>query len=409
MPPSSPLPELTERPLIKTDADLQALCEELHAAGRFALDTEFLGERTYVPRLCLVQIATAEFIALVDTLAVRDLGPLWELVADPDVEVVLHAAREDLRLAYYGGGRRLPAHVFDTQVAAGLVGLPFYPISYARLVEAVMGVRLSKGETRSEWDRRPLSPEQVAYARDDVRYLLPLADKLGGLLARLGRGEWMREEMTRYAVPGVYEPDPELAYLRLRGAKTGLSRRPTALLRAVTAWREREAAARDVTARMVLSDEALIMLALRPPRRLSDFVRLKGFPPGEEVAMGPGLLDALNAGRAVPDDDLPLPLAGASSDETPQERASADLLYALGVSLCLARDMAPEIVLAKADALALARGATVTPLLTGWRRAALGNELAQIASGAAAVSVTMTPTGPSVTLSPLGRGNSETP
>jgi ribonuclease D len=179
MPPESPLRELET---IRTSEALAALCADLRKAGRFALDTEFVGERTYLPRLCLVQIATTEFIALIDTLAVGTMDPLWDLVIDPRIEKVLHAAREDLRLAYFGAARRLPAGVYDTQIAAGLVGLPSYPLSYARLAEAVMGVKLNKAETRSEWDRRPLSPAQFEYARDDVRYLLPIADKLNRVL-----------------------------------------------------------------------------------------------------------------------------------------------------------------------------------------------------------------------------------
>ena len=182
--PSQPLRELET---VRTPAGLADLCQQLKGAGRFALDTEFVGERTYLPRLCLVQVATTEFIALVDTLAVGAMEPLWDLVADPGVEKVLHAAREDLRLAFFGGGKRPPAGVLDTQIAAGLIGLSSYPLSYARLAEALMGVKLSKAETRSEWDRRPLTPAQLEYARDDVRYLLPIADKLGRLLDRLGR------------------------------------------------------------------------------------------------------------------------------------------------------------------------------------------------------------------------------
>ena len=393
-------PELADRPLVKTSDDLAALCADLRGAGRFALDTEFLGERTYVPKLCLIQVATSEFTALVDTLAVPRLQPFWDLVTDPALEKVLHAAREDLRLAYYGGGRVLPQNVFDTQVAAGFVGLPQYPLSYARLAEALVGVKLGKGETRSEWDRRPLTPEQVQYARDDVRYLLPLADKLSGAAARLGRAEWVCEELGRFSVASVYEPDPDMAYLRLRGVKSGLTRRPTALLRSLAAWREREAAARDVPARTVLRDEALIELALRPPRRLSDFVRLRGFPPGEEVSLGAPLLEALEAGRAVPEDRLPAPMTGGD-DETPRERSVADLLYAVGTALCLTRSLAPELALTKADTLDLVRGrsAQTNVLLNGWRRQALGDELQRLAAGDSAAQIQITPDGPSVTLS----------
>lgn len=388
---------LIEREIVKTNEGLAALCEELRAAGRFALDTEFLGERSYVPKLCLVQVATTEFIALVDTITVRDLRPLWDLIADPSIGKVLHAAREDLRLAYYGGGRVLPQSVFDTQVAAGLIGLPMYPLSYARLTEALMGVKLGKGETRSEWDRRPLTPEQIQYARDDVRYLLPMADKLSALLERLGRDGWLREEMERFtAIASVYEPDPEAAYLRVRGPKSGFTRRPTALLRALAAWREREAADRDVPARTVLRDEALTELGLRPPRRLTDFARLKAFPVGEEISLGPPILRALDAARALPEDALPPPLVGNSDEETPRERVLGDLLYAIGAALCLTRDLAPELVLTKLDALLLARGKPETPLLTGWRHAALGEELQRLAQGQTSALLQVTADGPQI-------------
>ncbi len=383
------MPQLRELETIRTPNALDALCGSLRAAGRFALDTEFVGERTYLPRLCFVQVATEEFIALVDTLAFADLRPLWDLVADPSVQKVLHAAREDLRLAYYGGGKRLPWNIFDTQVAAGLIGLPSYPLSYARLAEALTGVKLSKAETRSEWDRRPLTPAQLDYARDDVRYLLPITDKINRLLERLGRVGWMQEEMGRFSDARTYETAPEDAYLRLRTGR-GFTARPTALLRAVAAWRETEAAARDVPARSLLRDDLLIELAQRPPRRLTDFRRLRGFPETEEVSFGAPLLDALNAARALPEDALPLPLSGTGPEETPRERALGDLLYGLGEALCLDRNLAPELTLTKADALAAARGHE-TPLLTGWRREAAGGELEQIASGRASVRLQVTP------------------
>ena len=384
--PPQPLQEL---PTIRTAEALDDLCRRLREAGRFALDTEFVGERTYLPRLCLVQIATTEFIALVDTLEIASMNPLWDLVADPSVEKVLHAAREDLRLAYFGGQKRLPQGILDTQIAAGLMGLPSYPLSYARLVEALMGIRLSKGETRSEWDRRPLSPAQLEYARDDVRYLLPMADKITSLLDRLGRTAWLREEMGRFSEARTYDTDPEDAYLRLRNAR-GLAARPTALLRAVTAWREREASARDVPARTLLRDEVLVELAQRPPRRITDFRRLRGFPEGEDVSLGPPLLDALNAARALPEDQLPPPLAGGGPEETPRERALGDLLYALGEALCLERDLAPELVLTKADALAVARGRAGGALLAGWRAEAVGEDLRRVSAGEASVNVLVT-------------------
>ncbi|BDI31935.1 ribonuclease D [Capsulimonas corticalis] len=369
-----------ERPMVKTQEDLLALVADLRAAGRFALDTEFLAERTYVPRLCLIQVATDDFIALIDSIAVPSLDPFWELVNDPDIVKVLHAAREDLRLSYYGS-RGLPQNVFDTQVAAGLIGLPQYPLSYARLVEALAGVRLGKTETRSEWDRRPLSPEQLKYARDDVRYLLPIADKLGAMLTKIGRRGWLDEEMARFSTAIAYEPDPNAAYQRIRGPRSGLTARPTALLRSVAAWREREAAARDMSARLVLKDEVVTELALRPPRRITDFVKVRGFPIGEETTIGPDILAALDAARAIKDEDLPEPLAG-QDDETPQQRVMTDLTAAMGAALCLARGIAPELALTRASASLLVRGNPAATLLAGWRYEAIGRELQSFVTGA---------------------------
>lgn len=382
--PAQPAVGGTEREIIRTQEGLNHLAAELKAAGRFALDTEFAGERTYVPRLCLIQVATDQFIGLVDAQAVHNLQPLWSLIADPSVEKVLHAAREDLRLAYYGGGRAVPKGIYDTQIAAGLVGLSQYPLSYARLVEAMAGVRLPKTETRSDWERRPLTVDQIRYARDDVRYLLPMADKLSALLTKLGRRPWLVEEMEKFSEAALYEPEPEEAYLRLRGPRSGMTARPTAILRAVAAWREREAALRNVPARTLLRDEVLSDIALRPPKRLTDLPKIRSFPIGEEAMIGPDILAAIEVGRAVPDDGLPPALIG-QDDDTPQQRIVIDLSVAVGSALCLARNVAPELALNKAAAGDLVRGKDLdgNVLLNGWRREAVGNELKRFIDGAA--------------------------
>ena len=378
---------LVERETIRTPEGLLQLVADLKAAGRFAIDTEFAGERTYVPRLCLVQVATEEFIGLIDTMAVSNLGPLWELVGYPSIVKVLHAAREDLRLAYYGGHRLIPKGIFDTQIAAGLVGLSQFPLSYARLVEAMTGVRLPKTETRSDWERRPLSPDQIRYARDDVRYLLPIADKMSRLLGKLGRESWMTEEMERFSEPSVYEPDPEEAYLRIRGPRAGLTARPTAILRSIAAWREREAALRNVPSRTILRDEVMTDIALRSPKRLTDLLKIKNYTPGEETSIGPGILTAIEEAKALADDQLPAPLVGQDED-TPQQRIIIDLAASLGAALCLARNIAPELALTKASAGDMVRGAIDGPaLMTGWRAEAVGKELAKFAKGEASVSI----------------------
>src|SRR5689334_23104562 len=178
--------------LIATASGLQELVDHLRQSGRFAFDTEFVSEETFEPVLCLVQVATRDRLAVIDPMALDDLGPFWDVVNDPDIEVVMHAAGEDLRIGRFRTGR-VPRRVVDVQVAAGLVGFG-YPLSLGNLASQVLGVSLAGGETRTDWRRRPLSPSQLRYALDDVRHLLPLADRLGDRIAELERQEWAESE-----------------------------------------------------------------------------------------------------------------------------------------------------------------------------------------------------------------------
>ena len=373
---------LIERPMVATSAGLKDLVTELRAAGRFAVDTEFSGERTYVPRLCLVQVATTEFIALIDTLAIHDLTAFWDLVTDPAVEKVVHAAREDLRIAYFGAGRSVARNVFDTQIAAALVGLSQYPLSYARLVEALQGVRLAKTETRSEWDRRPLTVDQVSYARDDVRYLLPMTDRLKNLLERLGRSEWILQEMERFADPRTFEADPDEAYLRLRIPRGGLTARATAMLRELTAWRERYAADFNVPTRTVLKDETLMDIVQRSPKRVTDLTRIRSFPVGEEGTLGHSVLQVLEKVRSLTPEELPDPLT-ALEDETAAQKALIDLVNAIGAAVCLRQNIAPELAVTRTSVADLVRGSERSPLRSGWRYDALGKQLIEFVEGRA--------------------------
>jgi len=371
---------LIDRPVVNTAEGLRALVAELRAAGTFALDTEFAGERTYVPRLCLVQVATTEFIALIDSLAIRDLTPFWDLLTDPDIRKVLHAAREDLRIAYYGAGRVTAVNVFDTQVAAALVGLSQYPLSYARLVEALQGVRLAKTETRSEWDRRPLTADQVQYARDDVRYLLPMTLRLETLLGKLDRLDWMRQEMERFADPRTFESEPSEAYLRFRIPRGGLTAKATAYLKELAAWRERYAADNNVPTRSILRDETLLEIVQRSPKRVTDLTRIRNFPVGEEATLGHSILQVLEKARALKPEDLPEPLQ-ASDEETSAQKVMIDVMNAIGAALCLQRNIAPELAVTRGSVADLVKGSDRSPLKSGWRYEAIGQHLLAFMEG----------------------------
>src|SRR5271166_2037633 len=185
--------------LISTPAQLRELVDQIRAVGRFGFDTEFVSEDTFEPVLCLIQVATADRLAVIDPQAVRDLSAFWELVHDPKLEVVMHAAGEDMRICLLHTGA-VPRRIFDVQIAAGLVGYS-YPLSLVNLVAQVLRIALSSSETRTDWRRRPLTTAQLRYALDDVRHLLDLADHLEAELRQMGRSDWPRPNLLPFSPP----------------------------------------------------------------------------------------------------------------------------------------------------------------------------------------------------------------
>jgi len=279
---------------LRDPADVEAFAAEARSEGRLALDTEFVWERTYSPVPCLLQLATANRLAVLDPLEDVDVGPIAQLVGDPAVQLVMHAPAGDLLLFATRYGVRATS-VFDTQLAAGFVGHGI-SMAYDRLVERVAGVTLTHNETFSDWSRRPLTDAQIQYAADDVRYLFAVADALLAKLDEMGRRSWAEDEITRrYGPAATIEPDPQRAYLKV--ARRGrLSGRQLASLRAVAAWREEEARSRDLPPGWVLKDPSVVEVARRNPADAAALGRLRGLG-NLSAAAGQRLLEAL-AGAA---------------------------------------------------------------------------------------------------------------
>ena len=206
---------MREARLIQDPGELEAALFRLRSSDRLALDTEFMRERTYHAQLCLVQIATESDCYLIDPLVGLDLAPLHELLQDRSKLKILHAARQDLEVLLQSGGA-VPGPLFDTQVAAALLGFP-PQVGYAELVARQLGHSIDKGQTRTDWSRRPLTPAQIAYAADDVRHLLTLHTDLQAALVAKGRADWVAEEAAAYENPALYRTDPALAWRRLKG------------------------------------------------------------------------------------------------------------------------------------------------------------------------------------------------
>ena len=373
--------------LITDDARLAELIDHVRAEGRFGYDSEFIGELTYDPKLCVLQIATSKRVALVDPLARVDLRPFWDVMADASVEKVVHAGDQDMEPVHRLIGRPC-ANVFDTQIAAGFAGLS-YPVSLSKLVGEITGARLPKGLTFTHWDQRPLSAMQLRYAADDVRYLPAVRDALGKRLEELGHAGWAGEECAALCDPLRYAFDPEQDFLRVRGAGS-LSAAGLAILRELMTWRDAAARRADVPPRAFLRDEILIDLSRHPVKSIDRLARVKGLPRPVEAEHGRELVELTL--RAVAN-----PLKGLASrddrEPTPSERFRTDSLWALVQCLCLGKSIDPNLVVSRQDIGELDRllhdGADVSGhrLFTGWRRDAVGDRLAQIINGGNQVSL----------------------
>lgn len=374
--------------MISTERELADLCDRLRGRTTFGIDMEFQRERTFYARLQLVQIADDDELFLVDPLAVPDLGPLYDLVCDPAIETVVHAGGQDMEIVFQQGGRP-PRNIFDTQIAAALIGVGDQP-GYATLIDRFFDVRLSKTETQTDWSRRPLTEAQVAYALDDVRYLAELRRRLAQRLDTLGRASWAVEEMQHYEDPGTYVKDPRKLFMRVSRFRS-LQRRGLAILRELAAWREAEAIRRDEPRGRIIADEVLVEIARRAPAKAADLSALRGLNPGEVRRSGDGLLAAVRAALALPEAEWPV-LAPPRAED-PDVALAGDLLEVFLRSRAREAEIAPSYLGTHADLAALVehvrgRGNVDTlpdderpALLAGWRRQLVGDDLVAIAAG----------------------------
>lgn len=379
--PKHPLLPRDAAKLVTDDAGLARLIDRLRASGSFVYDSEFIGELTYHPKLCLIQTATAEGVWLIDPLAKVDLTPFWELLCDASVEKIVHAGQQDLEPVIRLLGRR-PTNIFDTQIAAGFAALP-YPLSLSKLVAALCGVQLGKGLTFTDWAQRPLSSKQLRYAADDVRFLTLARRELGVRLEALGHVEWVREECESLSDPALHEFDPESDYLRVRGAGS-LQPKQLAVLRELTRWRDAAAQESDVPPRTFLKDEILIDLSRTPIQSIDRLARVKGLPRPVESAHGGEIIERTRRAMATPPEELP---AARETEPPPAMRFEAEAFWAAAQCICAGQSLDPAVVASRQEIGALHRllssgsDTTESKTMTGWRREALGRRLVELFEG----------------------------
>lgn len=366
--------------LITRSDELRTLVNTLRSAGQFGYDTEFIGEQSYYPRICLIQTATAETVTLIDALASLDLDPFWELLSDDSVEKIVHAGEQDVEpvLRYRGTS---PRNIFDTQVAAGFIG-ERYPSGLTGLIESRIGITLPRGTKFSQWDRRPLSSRQLQYAANDVRYLPLLRTLIGEQLEQLGNTDWALEECIATTDPARLRTDPADQRLRVRGVEY-LDHKQRTTLRALLRWRDEAARTHDVPPRAILKDGVLLELARTSIESVETLAGIRGLPRPVRQHWGTTIVDATRAAiaEAVHTDPPPTGPPWRSSSEV---RAKVDELWQLISERAVEHSIDPALVTSKKELGQLVLQAirsgegddlAVSRLGRGWRRELIGDLL----------------------------------
>ena len=344
---------------IDRDDQLPALAEMLESQAWIGVDTEFLRERTFFPKLCLLQLAAGGRIWCIDTLRIASLDPLMPALTTVRARKAIHAARQDLE-AVYLSAKRIMAPVFDTQIAAACVGLK-PQVGYAELVKTLLEVSVPKGQTRTDWSKRPLTRAQLEYAADDVLHLGEIADRLLQRLRELGREHWVLEDCLALEDRRLYEPDPAQAWVRLRGLAQ-LAPALRARAKTIAVWREKLARSRDLPRAWILSDAAIFSTA-------------HGSPPPLNENLAANLEDALGEAAHEVRDEVP----AEDARPTPEQKALIERLGKIVDARALELKVSAELLAPRGELKALALGAAGARLesnaMTGWRREEIGTRL----------------------------------
>ena len=355
---------------IDTPQTLSDMCRELQNKQWLALDTEFIRDKTYYPKLALIQIASSERVFCVDPLALDNLAPLFEMLETPTITKVFHSAGQDIEVIFNRRGR-IPTPIFDTQIAAALVGFG-EQISYAALVQRLLGIELEKSQTRTNWMKRPLLEKQLEYAADDVRYLAELYPLTARELERLGRMDWMHEEVSGLIDPTSYRTDLSTCMYRVKGAGK-LKRQALNVLNHLSIWRENQAIKRNLPRRWVLPDDVLMNLAIQQPSTLRELEKDELLDRKTAERWGRVLLELVSEAQGEPEKTWPE--VRYSKKPSAEEDAALDRLWSVVCSKADALKLSPSRIVTRSDLMKYVRGEKDIPLFNGWRLSVAGQEI----------------------------------
>ena len=362
---------------IASQEELEAFVSRAASSEVLAIDTEFLREKTYYPKLCLLQLATDDESVIVDPLAPVDLSTLVPLFENESIVKLFHAGYQDLEIIYHELGT-LPRPIFDTQVAAALLG-HIQQIGYGALVHAVCGVKIKKADSFTDWSERPLAESQITYALEDVDYLPAMYRSMKALLEKKGRLEWLESDFSEMVDPANYDEDERERYKRLKHVAQ-LSRRQMAAAREMAAWRELEAQKRDIPRKWVLTDEQIIEACKREPRTIDDLFMVRGFRDRVSTRDARVILELVVSALDSPESNWPPVEQNGRSERNVDSQV--DLMMSIVRLRSRQNGVAAPTLASHADLVAVARGYTDgVDVLKGWRRDIVGHDLLRLMNG----------------------------
>ena len=362
---------------IDTPDQLHNLCSQLADSEWLALDTEFLREKTYYPKFCLLQIANDQIAACVDPLKIDDFSALMPLLTDPNITKIFHAGRQDLEI-FHNLWDTLPTPLFDTQLAAMLTGHGDQ-IGYAALVQKLLGITLDKSHSRTDWSLRPLAQEQHRYALDDVIYLGKIYTKLKTELESLGRTHWLEDDFKTLTTTATYQVDPQQQWQRIRG-RQHLKGVQLAILQSLASWRESVAIERNKPKGWIIKDDVLLELSRRKPTDKAQLSRIRGLEAHAVERHGNTLLKLINDSCALPPETWP-----QEKDQrirlTTEQDAMVDILTCTVRLLAKKQQLSPQALATRKELEQLVVGNQDLELLSGWKKAVIGNDLQKVLAG----------------------------
>ena len=370
-------------PMITTSDALATFCKDVAGDSDITVDTEFLRETTYYPKLCLVQIAGEKHNALIDPLAPGlSLQPFFDLMANPAVLKVFHAASQDIEILV-NMANLVPTPVFDTQIAAMVCGFGDQ-VGYEAIVRKLVGAQIDKSSQFTDWSRRPLTPKQMAYALSDVTHLRVVYEKLKSQIDAEDRSDWLEDELADLANADKYRVDPAQSWRRIKARIQ--NKKQQAALMAVAAWREREAQTKNVPRGRILKDDAVGEIAIQVPQTTEAMHQLRLLPRGSaDSSIGKGILAAIKDGLSWDPATLPSP-KGRGDDMSPSQEAAAEVLKLALKIVSENAGVAPKLLASSADIDAIAISDTAdVPAMQGWRRAVFGDVAIALKSGKATI------------------------